>query len=177
MWKRFRSFLSDLGNDGFAVVGWVAAPLSLIYTLAKAFAVPIDWLRDLSYAWALAPLTVWFALAYVRRWFRTSKSLKQQALQGFYVSVGPIIDRKLPKDIPESEFDRYIDEVDAWVNSCADWIGNHMGIAARERFLDRTGMMAGQFFGAINKTHNNALQNLTRFRQNLLVLIESEAWG
>ncbi|WP_143278261.1 hypothetical protein [Bradyrhizobium sp. UFLA03-84] len=84
--------------------------------------------------------------------------------------------RKLPKDMPDSEFNQYIDEVDIWVNSCADWIGSHMGIAARERFLDRTGMQVSSYLGAINQTHNAAIQNLTRFRQNLLALIESDAW-
>lgn len=178
MWRNLWSFIVDLVRDGFAIIGFIAAPLSLAFTLAKAFDVQeLGHLREISYAWALAPLTIWFLVAYVRRWFRTSKTLKQKALQAFYVSAGPIITRKLPKEMPESEFDKYVEEADSWVNSCADWIRDHMGIAARERFLDRSDIVSGYYVSAINKTHSAVIENLTQFRKNLLALIESEVWG
>ena len=97
-------------------------------------------------------------------------------LQEFYVEVGPIINRKLPKDMPQPDFDDYVAEADSWVNRTATWIDENMGAPARERFLDRTGMPAVYVTSAINPTHSTVIQNLTRLRQNLLVLIESGAW-
>ncbi|MDB5578298.1 MAG: hypothetical protein JWR80_3474 [Bradyrhizobium sp.] len=74
MLKRVRPFLIDLWRDGYAVVGIIAAPLSIIFTLAKAFDVQaLGHLRDVSYAWAFAPLVIWFLVAYVRRRSHSAK--------------------------------------------------------------------------------------------------------
>ena len=97
-------------------------------------------------------------------------------LQQFYVEAGPLIQRQLPKDISKEDFDKYVAEADAWVNTTATWIDKNLGVAARERFLDRTGMMAMSDPSAVNPVHNNIRQNLTRMRQNLQVLIETGAW-
>jgi hypothetical protein len=178
MLKRIWSFTIDFWRDGNVLLGAVAAPLSIAFTLAKAFDVEaLGHLRDISYAWALAPLTLWFFIAYVRNRARNAKSGRKTDLQDFYVSVGPILTRSLPKDMPEVDFEKYVSEADLWVNSCASYIDQEMGIAARERFLDRTGTMAAHYSGAINERHNMVIQNLTTFRKNLLVLIESGSWG
>jgi hypothetical protein len=97
-------------------------------------------------------------------------------LQSFYVSVGPILTRSLPKDISEADFENYTSEADGWANSCADWIHKHLGLPARERFLDTTDMAKVTYQMAVNPQHNAVIQNLTRLRQNLAVLIESNAW-
>jgi hypothetical protein len=97
-------------------------------------------------------------------------------LQQFYVDAGPIISRPLPKDISKEDFDKFVAEADQWVNETAMWIEENLGVAARERFLDRTGMLAMTDPSAANAVHNNVRQNLTRMRQNLQVLIENGAW-
>jgi hypothetical protein len=97
-------------------------------------------------------------------------------LQQCYVTVGPIIQRSLPKDISPDDFNKYVAEADGWVSDCATWIDEHLGMPARERFLDRTEMMGASYNGAINERHNTVIQNLIRMRQNLMVLIESNAW-
>src|ERR1700730_2447171 len=97
-------------------------------------------------------------------------------LQKCYIEVGPIITRPLPKDISEADFNKYIEEANAWVNNCANWIGENIGTPARERFMDRTGGSAGFIFGAANKKHSDIILALTRFRQNLIGLIENGAW-
>jgi len=99
-----------------------------------------------------------------------------EILQEFYVVVGPIITRPLPADISETDFNKYMEEANTWINNCANWIGENMGVPARERFLDRTGMLNMTSASAVNVAHNNVIQNLTRLRQNLLVLVESGAW-
>ena len=80
------------------------------------------------------------------------------------------------KAISEENFDKYVKEADAWVTDCVNWINKNMGAPARERFLDRTGMLSMTYSGAVNEKHNAMIQNLTRFRQNLIVLIESGSW-
>ena len=97
-------------------------------------------------------------------------------LQYFYASIEPIIDRFLPKDISETDFKKYVEDAQTWVTSCANWIGKNMGDPAKARFLDRTYILSVHPIGAINETHIEIIRNLARFRQNLLVLIESDSW-
>ncbi len=108
---------------------------------------------------------------------KTDKRAEIRAkLQECYVDVGPLIARQFSRETPADDFSKYIAEADAWVNNCANWIAENMGVPARERFLDRTGMISTSYSGALNAEHNTAIQNLTRLRQNLLVLIESGVW-
>jgi hypothetical protein len=68
MLKILWSFILDFWRDGSVLLGAIAAPLSIAFTLAKAFDVQaLGHLREVSYAWAFAPLTLWFFVAYVRR--------------------------------------------------------------------------------------------------------------
>jgi hypothetical protein len=68
MGRKLWSFVVDFWRDGNALLGIVAAPLSIAFTVAKALDVPaLSHQRDISYAWALAPLLIWVLVAYVRR--------------------------------------------------------------------------------------------------------------
>ena len=40
-------------------------------------------------------------------------------LREFYEVVGPIIDRPLPKDISDTDFNKYREEAEAWAANCA----------------------------------------------------------
>jgi hypothetical protein len=97
-----------------------------------------------------------------------------ERLNEFYVEVGPLIGRKLPKDDTAS-FEAYLNEANTWTNGTAKWIEDSLGKAARARFLDTTGIMAAYVQGAVNERHNDVLQKLIKFRQNLSALIENEA--
>ena len=177
MGKKLWAFIVDFWRDGSALLGVIAAPLSIAFTLAKAFDLEaLGHLREISYAWALAPITLWLFVAYVRIHARTSIDGRKEILRSFYVSAGPIITRELPKTISEIDFDNYLKEANTWAASCADWISKNMGDAARARFLDRTGMDDASYRGAVNERHNSVMANLTRFRQNLLAMIEGNAW-
>jgi hypothetical protein len=99
-------------------------------------------------------------------------------LHEFYAGVGPIIERSLPKNIPEDDFNKYVDEADVWATQCAEWIYDNIGFAASERFKDKTGMSHGWIMGAVNEGHSNVIRILTRYRKNLLELIENyHAWN
>jgi hypothetical protein len=68
MGKKLWSFVADFWRDGYALVGLIAAPLSIAFTVAKALDVEaLTHLREVSYAWAIAPLLIWVFVAYVRR--------------------------------------------------------------------------------------------------------------
>jgi hypothetical protein len=95
-------------------------------------------------------------------------------LHEFYVAVGPIIDRSLPKDISETDFKKYEEEANTWAMNCANWIEQNMGAAAVARFLDRTYMLGIHPPGAVNATHTNIIRSLSKWSQNLLALIESD---
>ena len=68
MFKKIFSFFVDLVGDGYGLVSLLAPLLSIAFTVAKAL--DMEWLghlRELSYAWAFVPLTLWIFVAYVRR--------------------------------------------------------------------------------------------------------------
>jgi hypothetical protein len=52
---------------------------------------------------------------------RNRDATKQQ-LEKFYLSLGEILDKNLPKDISDEEFQKYIDEANSRVNDAAEWI-------------------------------------------------------
>lgn len=81
--SRLAGFSKDIFSDGYKLVGIVAPLLSISWTLAKFFAGPkVMSIQEMSYAWALLPITIWLLIAYVRRW-RKSESLRidRDALQ------------------------------------------------------------------------------------------------
>jgi hypothetical protein len=133
----------------------------------------------LGYAWYRAALSE--QKAFISDKKATAQKLKAEqtrgALQEFYMEVGSIIARPLPKDISDEDFRKYANEADEWVTRTANWISNNMGVAAMARFLDRTGMNDASYLRAVNAAHNSIILNLTRHRQNLLVLMETPAWS
>jgi hypothetical protein len=163
-------FVVDLCVDGFALVSFAAPVLSIGFALAKAFDVPLAAIHQLSYAWALAPLTVWFFVAYVRRRAAKQRDAKVARLQEFYVMAAPLTSPSAnPTNIPE-----FVAAVEAWANETADWIGNNLGRAARERFLDRSGHPPLTYGG--NKELSDTRVAAGGWRKNLARLIEIDSW-
>ncbi len=69
-------FAKSLVADGYKLVGASAPILSIVFTLAKwqEWSVMETDLAEISYAWAFAPLTLWFFIAYVRLWDKSQSS-------------------------------------------------------------------------------------------------------
>jgi hypothetical protein len=97
-------------------------------------------------------------------------------LQEFWIVGGRILNENLTKDTSKDDFDKWVNSANMWVNDTAKWIGDNMGAAARERFLDTSGMMAMTYSRAISSEHNQAVQNIIRFRDNLRYLMDNESW-
>jgi hypothetical protein len=95
-------------------------------------------------------------------------------LQEYYAAIGELTER-LPANLSAEEFDHYVLRVNHRVAEVADWIGTNLGGSARAKFLDTHGMPAVQAHRAINPRHNNIILNLTRYRENLLAMIEHNA--
>lgn len=97
-------------------------------------------------------------------------------LQTFYIELGQMIDIQVPKDISTEDFAKFGAASDLKIGEMASWILKNMGPPAFARFLDRTGMMAVTYPAAVNQIHNTLLMNESRYRQNVLAMIESSAW-
>jgi hypothetical protein len=158
-WKKLQAFLARKPQRRQHVFGVVGA-LAIIFGCFQAFDEVKSQLRQ----------------ANEKLEQISQRTAIKDRLQQFYVDVGPLIERPLPKDISEEDFNKYVDETTSWMNKTAHWIETHMGVPARERFLDLTGMQFGRYLSAINDRHNSILANLTRLRVNLRALIESSAW-
>jgi hypothetical protein len=97
-------------------------------------------------------------------------------LQEYYAKIGRLTER-LPANLSAEEFEQYVFRVNYRVSEAADWIGTNLGGSARAKFLDTHGMPVVQAHGAINPRHNSIILNLTRYRENLLAMIENKAGG
>jgi hypothetical protein len=100
----------------------------------------------------------------------------REKLQALYVECGNLLNVNIPKGTSDTEFKKYADAVDAWINITANWIGEHLGTAARAKFLDRSSAPFLMYDRAINPNHNNIINGLTAFGKNLSTLIETNAW-
>src|ERR1700730_9732711 len=65
--RRIFLLIGALINDGYKALSIIAPFLSIAFTVAKIFDV-VPQLRHVDYAWAFVPITLWLAVAYVRRW-------------------------------------------------------------------------------------------------------------
>jgi len=97
-------------------------------------------------------------------------------LQEYYATIERLTER-LPANLSAEEFEHYVIRVNHRVSEAADWIGTNLGGSARAKFLDTHGTPAVQAQEAINPRHNNIILNLTRYRENLLAMIENKAGG
>lgn len=61
--------LIGIYRDGYGLVGAIAPAVSAAGSICKLAGVEMANLQELSWAWAFAPLSVWFAVAYFHRWF------------------------------------------------------------------------------------------------------------
>ena len=175
MTKFFRAianFIYDLCIDGYVVVSFAAPIASLSFTLAKFLNLPLAGIHELSYAWGLLPITVWFFVAYVRRRAAKSRTAKLAKLHEFYIRANAITARN---DVTARNFQAYVAEADAWLAEATKWISDNLGPAARARFLDQTNHLPLNYPG-INQEHSNLLLNVNRWQANITRLIERDAW-
>jgi hypothetical protein len=100
----------------------------------------------------------------------------RQKLQTFYISGGEILNRPLPKDISEKDFNAYSAAADAWLNETNNWIGQNLGAGASARFLDTSAGVYLSYDRAANAAHNAIITALIRHRENLSKMIEINAW-
>ena len=87
-----------------------------------------------------------------------------------------LLQRNLPTDLTDEEFESYMAETKQWVNETARWIHDNISYPARVKFLDRTGVTPGQLPAQVNERHGKILANLLRFKVNLETLISTDVW-
>ena len=169
-------FVRDLCIDSHAAVSFMAPVSSLGFTLVKWAEVPIVGLKDISYAWALLPLLIWFIVGYARRRAMTDRTNKVRKLKEFYASADPLIYAKLPRDISDEDFQKYKSQTQEWLDGCAGWISREMGPLAASRFYDRANVGEMQWSLAVNGNHSSIVMNLRAWKSNLKDMIENPSW-
>jgi hypothetical protein len=100
----------------------------------------------------------------------------KKKLQEFYVTATELLQRKLPADISEEEFESYVAETKQWASETARWIQGNISYPARVKFLDRTGVTPVQDPAHVNDRHGKILVNLQRLKVNLETLIGTDDW-
>ena len=132
----------------------------------------------------LAALVAWLAIVVLRLFFVAPYQLwklsyrpeYKKQLQEFYISGAELLQRDLPRDISDEEFESYVAETKKWVSETARWIQDNISFPARAKFLDRTGIVPAHYPDQVNDRHGKIMANLQRFKENLEKLMQSDAW-
>jgi hypothetical protein len=126
--------------------------------------------------WILIVALRLFLVAPYELWTLNHRPEYKKKLQEFYVRATELLQRKLPADLSDEEFESYVAETKQWVNETARWIQDNISYPARVKFLDRTGVTPGQVPAQVNERHGKILANLLRFKANLETLISTDDW-
>jgi MFS family permease len=126
--------------------------------------------------WLLIAVLRLFFVAPYQLWKLSYRPEYQKKLQEFYLTVTELLQRKLPADISEEEFESYVGETKQWASETARWIQDNISYPARVKFLDRTGVTPAQDPAQVNERHGKILANLQRFKVNLETLISTDDW-
>jgi MFS family permease len=132
----------------------------------------------------IAAIVVWLLIVVLRLlfvapyqlWKLRYKPQYKKQLQEFYISVTELLQRNLPKDISDEDFERYVTETKQWVDDTARWIQENMSYPARVRFLDRTEIIGAQYSAQVTERHGKIIANLLRFKRNLETLMQNDDW-
>ena len=126
--------------------------------------------------WVLIVTLRLFFVAPYELWKLNHRPEYKKKLQEFYVRATELLQRNLPADLSDEEFESYVAETKQWVNETARWIQDNISYPARVKFLDRTGVTPGQLPAHVNERHSRILANLLRFKVNLETLISTDDW-
>ena len=126
--------------------------------------------------WILILVLRLFFVAPYELWKLNHRPEYIRKLQEFYVKATELLQRKLPADLSDEEFESFVTETKQWVNETARWIQDNISYPARVKFLDRTGITPGQVPPHVNERHGKILANLLRFKENLETLINTDVW-
>lgn len=126
--------------------------------------------------WLLIAVFQLFFVAPYQLWKLNHRPEYKAKLQEFYVRATELLQRNLPADLSDEDFESYVAETKQWVNETARWIQDNISYPARVKFLDRTGVTPVQVPTQVNERHGKILANLLRFKVNLETLINTDVW-
>ena len=126
--------------------------------------------------WILIVTLRLFLVAPYQLWKLNHRPEYKKKLQEFYVTGTELLQRKLPADISEDDFESYVAETKQWASETARWIQDNVSYPARVKFLDRTGVFPIQAPAQVNERHGKILANLLRLKVNLETLITTDDW-
>ena len=127
-------------------------------------------------AWLVIVVMRLFFVAPYQLWKLSYRSEYKKQLQEFCISGTELMQRELPRDISDEQFESYVAETKKWVNETARWIQDNLSFPARTKFLDRTGIIPVQYPDQVNDRHGKIMANLQRFKENLETLMRNDNW-
>jgi hypothetical protein len=127
--------------------------------------------------WIVIVILRLFFVAPYQLWKLSYKPEYKTKLKEFYISGSELLQRTLPPDISDEDFESYVVETKQWVNETARWIQENVSYSARMKFLDRSGLIAQRYSAQVNERHNKIIANLQRFKENLEALIRTDDWA
>jgi hypothetical protein len=173
--SKYARLIRDLWSDGYKVFGTIAPLASLSFTLAKALEVHVS-LRDISYAWAFAPLLAWLFVAYLRRWLAyrdleaqldtRNKKMAVKAAIGRYIDAG---NKLLISSSTGSGNSSMKKSAEQWVTNAHDFINAAFGSGEVTLFLSD----AGYTFYSSNGMVGNLIKGRIRRLNELLIRVHS----
>ena len=162
---------------GVAVLGGLAQYLGIQLVFAEGWqGVVASTIIAAIVAWIVIVILRLFFVAPYQLWKLSYKPEHKKELQEFYISGTELLQRNLPKNISEEDFESYVVETKQWVNETARWIQENVSYPARVKFLDRTGIIAAHYSAQVNERHGNIIANLQRFKDNLETLMRTDDW-
>ena len=117
-----------------------------------------------------------------------NKIAARHGLEQIYVSGAKLMNRNLPvsaagNSLSRDEVSKFGSDVDEWSKESAQWIEDHLNAAARERFLDISGMpslswsVKGPNGGNVyDADFSEAMNRLATERKNLTIIMETSAY-
>ena len=172
MGKTILRLIRDLWSDGYKFLGAIAPLASLGFTFTKALEVHVS-LRDISYAWAFAPLLAWLFVAYVRRWLAYRELEAAVNNQDNRKNVSIALGRFLP--VAETLMTRCRDttvsppnaEADSWAQQVEDFLLSNLDESYIARFRDDSKTMPLLPAGMLSQDHTNLYRGLQIRKANL----------
>lgn len=156
LWRIIQNFFFD-GTKAFSVL---APTLSILYTAGKVWEWPVtDAWKELSYAWALAPILLLAFVAYYRRW-RYSRSLEgNRDMQAAVDALSDFLDQgnndlfnKMVTN--DSEHMKWASEWGAWCHTVEDHLDQFFSRAERNGFRNLVTFDVNLIRGSYNEVHN-----------------------
>jgi hypothetical protein len=104
------------------------------------------------------------------------RSAVKNQLATFMNGFDTFLFANLTKDTPPDQVNKWFSDAAAYIDKVKGWVRDNLGPAALAKVGDITNLPAMEWNRSISAKHNNAINNLTKFKENINDLIGSSVW-